>query len=124
MKVLTGFEWLESKIHYPEKIIDYCLKQEPNKPTIIRGQIKGLEPGMHGIHIHEFGDLSDGCDSAGGHYNPDGVDHGDLMQGHVGSRASVLEAMKYTFGEVLGATGKVKSERKAEKLKSSMVKQY
>jgi len=30
-----------------------------------------------------------------------------LMQGHVGSRASVLEAMKYTFGEVLGATGKV-----------------
>ncbi len=30
MKVLTGFEWLESKIHYPEKIIDYCLKQEPN----------------------------------------------------------------------------------------------
>tara|TARA_X000000368_G_scaffold314550_1_gene252141 strand:+ start:145 stop:1254 length:1110 start_codon:yes stop_codon:yes gene_type:complete len=30
MKVLTGFEWLESKIHYPEKIIDYCLNQEPN----------------------------------------------------------------------------------------------
>ncbi len=30
MKVLTGFEWLESKIHYPEKIIDYCLSQEPN----------------------------------------------------------------------------------------------
>ena len=60
------------------------LKQEPNKPTIIRGQIKGLKPGKHGIHIHEFGDLSDGCDSAGGHYNPDGVDHGDLMQGHVG----------------------------------------
>uniref|UniRef100_UPI0025419C6A extracellular superoxide dismutase [Cu-Zn] n=1 Tax=Euleptes europaea TaxID=460621 RepID=UPI0025419C6A len=22
------------------------------------------------IHIHEFGDLSNGCDSAGGHYNP------------------------------------------------------
>jgi len=66
------------------------LKQEPNKPTIIRGQIKGLEPGMHGIHIHEFGDLSDGCDSAGGHYNPDGVDHGDLMQGHVGDLGNIV----------------------------------
>ncbi|KAM4809751.1 extracellular superoxide dismutase [Cu-Zn] [Rhinophrynus dorsalis] len=27
------------------------------------------------IHIHNFGDLSDGCDSAGGHYNPLHVNH-------------------------------------------------
>ncbi|XP_048365305.1 extracellular superoxide dismutase [Cu-Zn] [Sphaerodactylus townsendi] len=27
------------------------------------------------IHIHEFGDLSMGCDSAGGHYNPFKVNH-------------------------------------------------
>lgn len=27
------------------------------------------------IHIHELGDLSDGCNSAGGHYNPFGVNH-------------------------------------------------
>ncbi|KAM8939530.1 extracellular superoxide dismutase [Cu-Zn] [Pelodytes ibericus] len=27
------------------------------------------------IHIHNFGDLSDGCDSAGGHYNPFSVPH-------------------------------------------------
>ena len=66
------------------------LKQEPNKPTIIRGQIKGLTPGKHGIHIHEFGDLSDGCDSAGGHYNPDGVDHGDLAIGHVGDLGNIV----------------------------------
>ena len=30
-----------------------------------------------------------------------------LMQGHIGTRASVMEAMKLTFGEVLGATGKI-----------------
>ena len=30
MKVLTGLEWLEEKIHYPEKIIDYCLDNKPN----------------------------------------------------------------------------------------------
>ncbi|XP_068134242.1 extracellular superoxide dismutase [Cu-Zn]-like [Hyperolius riggenbachi] len=27
------------------------------------------------IHIHDFGDLSSGCDSAGGHYNPHSMNH-------------------------------------------------
>ena len=66
------------------------LKQKANGPTIIKGILKGLEPGKHGFHIHEFGDLSDGCKSAGGHYNPDGVDHGDLNQGHVGDLGNIV----------------------------------
>ena len=28
MKVLTGLDWLEAKIHYPEKIIDFCLSSD------------------------------------------------------------------------------------------------
>jgi hypothetical protein len=28
MKILTGFDWLGVKIHYPEKIIDYCLNYD------------------------------------------------------------------------------------------------
>ena len=58
-------------------------------PTVIKGTITGLEPGKHGFHIHEFGDLSKGCKSAGAHYNPDGVDHGDLEQGHVGDLGNI-----------------------------------
>ena len=65
------------------------LSQEPGGPTIIEGNISKLTEGLHGLHIHEFGDLSDGCDSAGGHYNPDGVDHGDLEKGHVGDLGNV-----------------------------------
>jgi len=44
----------------------------------IHGTITGLAPkSEHGFHIHEFGDQSsdDGM-SAGGHYNPEGHQHG------------------------------------------------
>ncbi|MDX1630465.1 MAG: superoxide dismutase family protein [Thermoanaerobaculia bacterium] len=39
--------------------------------------LEGLEPGQHGFHIHETGDCSaDDFTSAGGHFNPTGVEHG------------------------------------------------
>ena len=63
--------------------------QKPGKATIISGAISGLTEGLHGFHIHEFGDLSDGCDSAGGHYNPHGVDHGDIDNGHIGDLGNI-----------------------------------
>lgn len=43
----------------------------------ITGEITGLPPGKHGIHIHEKGDLSaPDLMSTGGHYNPDKHPHG------------------------------------------------
>jgi len=41
--------------------------------TRISGFIEGLEPGNHGLHIHEHGDTSDKCANVGGHYNPEHV---------------------------------------------------
>lgn len=64
-------------------------KQQPGMPTLVVGKITGLAPGQHGFHIHEFGDLSNGCESAGDHYNPDGVDHGNLDEGHAGDLGNV-----------------------------------
>ncbi|XP_029004964.1 extracellular superoxide dismutase [Cu-Zn]-like [Betta splendens] len=32
-------------------------------------------PEPRAVHIHQYGDLSRGCDSTGGHYNPHGVQH-------------------------------------------------
>jgi len=63
--------------------------QAPGTTTLIKGTITGLEPGEHGFHIHEFGDMSKGCESMGGHYNPDGVDHGDEKEGHVGDLGNI-----------------------------------
>lgn len=31
MKVISGLEWLETPIHYPDKIIEFCLNNKPNQ---------------------------------------------------------------------------------------------
>ncbi len=63
--------------------------QKPGTATLIKGRITGLSEGLHGFHVHEYGDLSNGCESAGAHYNPDNVEHGDLENGHVGDLGNV-----------------------------------
>ena len=81
----------QSELMHSDKVKGTILfMQAPGTPTLIKGTITGLEPGLHGFHIHEFGDMSDGCKSMGGHYNPDNVNHGDLKQGHVGDLENVL----------------------------------
>lgn len=62
------------------------------EPVLIEVSIIGLSPGKHGFHIHERGDLSDGCTSTGGHYNPDKVTHGgpaDQVR-HIGDLGNVV----------------------------------
>lgn len=45
----------------------------------LHGQVTGLKPGSaHGFHLHETGDCSaPDATSAGGHFNPDEMQHGD-----------------------------------------------
>lgn len=43
----------------------------------VTGRITGLSPGMHGFHIHTFGDCCvPDASSAGHHFNPTHQDHG------------------------------------------------
>jgi len=42
----------------------------------LTADVAGVPPGLHGFHIHEVGDCSaEDFTSAGGHFNPAGVDH-------------------------------------------------
>ncbi|KAM7009412.1 extracellular superoxide dismutase [Cu-Zn]-like [Tautogolabrus adspersus] len=64
------------------------------------------------VHIHQYGDLSQGCDSTGGHYNPEVVYHpnhpGDLgnfvpQQGKINA---IIKSQATLFGDqsVIGRT--------------------
>ncbi|VDK48206.1 unnamed protein product [Anisakis simplex] len=58
----------------------------------ITGTLKGLTPGKHGFHVHERGDIGNGCLDAGGHYNPLRQLHGgpnDLRR-HVGDLGNII----------------------------------
>ena len=59
----------------------------------ITGRIAGLEPGKHGFHVHQYGDLTnlDTGDSAGGHYNPTDMPHGrpEAEERHVGDLGNI-----------------------------------
>ena len=72
----------------PEVFGTVRFRENKNKVTIyINLSGPGLEPNkLQGFHIHEFGDLSDGCNSACAHYNPFGKSHGcpGLEERHVG----------------------------------------
>ena len=45
-------------------------------PTTIKAKFQNLIKGQHGFHIHQFGDLSKGCVTAGAHFNPHGKTRG------------------------------------------------
>ncbi|XP_071962048.1 copper chaperone for superoxide dismutase-like isoform X2 [Antedon mediterranea] len=59
---------------------------------VIEGTLDNLKPGPHGLAIHEFGDLSNGCQSCGSHYNPHSRRHGAPgdKERHVGDLGNVV----------------------------------
>lgn len=62
-------------------------------PSYIEFTVTGLNAHqLHGCHIHEFGDLTKGCQTAGAHFNPYGKTHGGPSDSvrHVGDLGNLL----------------------------------
>ncbi|KAI8145697.1 Cu,Zn superoxide dismutase [Fennellomyces sp. T-0311] len=64
--------------------------QDGNQTTIY-ANLTGVPPGKHGLHVHQIGDLSQGCASLGGHFNPFKMNHGGPEDNvkHVGDFGNV-----------------------------------
>ncbi|XP_020230978.1 superoxide dismutase [Cu-Zn], chloroplastic [Cajanus cajan] len=52
------------------------LTQQQNGATTVNVRVSGLTPGPHGFHLHEYGDITNGCISTGPHFNPNKLTHG------------------------------------------------
>jgi len=67
--------------------------QSDSETCIIDGTLDGLNPGEHGLAIHECGDISGGCSTVGDHYNPRNVRHGSPVDSqynrHIGDLGNV-----------------------------------
>ena len=66
--------------------------REDDRDMQVSVELTGLEPGLHGFHVHEVGDCSaDDASSAGGHLEPYDAPHGSpgATPHHVGDMGNI-----------------------------------
>lgn len=85
--------------HNVEGVVQF--KEEKNGIRI-KYKITGLTDGLHGFHIHEYGDLTQGCASACDHFNPFHKKHGSLghHERHEGDLGNVYSKNQKSEGSI------------------------
>ena len=69
----------------------YVLFTEIDNKVKIDIELSGINEGYHGFHIHEYGDLREGCKSLCNHFNPYNNVHGgrDSKNRHLGDLGNI-----------------------------------
>lgn len=82
-----------------EGYISFTQKNKKSKVKI-EYNIKGLKDGDHGFHVHEYGDLTDGCTSSCSHFNPFNKNHGGInsKERHAGDLGNIKSKNKLSHG--------------------------
>ncbi|XP_067303447.1 copper chaperone for superoxide dismutase-like [Pseudorasbora parva] len=80
--MVSGAGLVQGVVRFLQLSQDRCL---------IDGTIDGLNPGAHGLHVHELGDLTRDCMSCGDHFNPFRKQHGAPQDSdrHVGDLGNI-----------------------------------
>ena len=75
-----------------KKISGTVIFKETKRGLQIKINMSGISQGLHGFHIHEFGDLSEGCGSLCSHFNPTNSVHGgrDSPDRHLGDLGNII----------------------------------
>ena len=82
--------------------IEFQEQSNTNKIKIIVS-LENIKEGKHGIHIHETGNLSDGCKSCCAHFNPTNSVHGgpnDKIR-HIGDLGNITANKNSKCNEIL-----------------------
>ena len=77
-------------------------RMKPGNKIFVEYEIDGLKDGKHGFHIHQYGNLSDGCNSACAHFNPDNTEHGGPYSKirHAGDLGNVVSVNSRAKGTI------------------------
>lgn len=74
-----------------------------NAPVLVKFNISGLPAGKHSVHIHSFGDVSDGCKSTGPHFRPAIVGNIETKEGEdLETTYELLGLNLFGFSGILG----------------------
>jgi len=101
-----------SSMIYP-KISGTVYFEEIDGGVRVDYRIRGLYDGPHGFHIHEYGDLTDGCTSACAHFNPDNMTHGglDTKIRHFGDLGNIESKDRLAEGSLFLPDGRLDSSK-------------
>lgn len=74
-----------------------------NNKLHIKYNISGLSDGEHGFHVHEYGDLSDNCNSGCSHFNPFNETHGgpNSIHRHAGDLGNIISKNNIAKGTIV-----------------------